>query len=254
MAGWCQGRSPGEGSQERGLTVDVRKKSKKPKRNVKGHFETSVDTATVNGESITIPNRLGSQSHVAGFLHQYFGHRISITIDTRLISNWRRGERLKAIFVEGKLVRPPPFPNKNKSGFFWDVHECIEWVEKWIVPAYPRTPGEAPPEPSDEINGDYHAQKQSHELWKMRRERQIADGEFKSAEEFRRDLILIGQAINNALGESCEVTLSASIEAAINAIAPTEIWKAKLFQAVQSGCRSAADLLRDKIRKALVKE
>jgi hypothetical protein len=193
---------------------------------------------------IAVPTRIGSQRELAAFLHSYFRTKIVIVITDTTIASWRKGERLRSVLVDGKWVRPPPFPNKNGVGSFWKVHECIEWVEKWIVPVHAA---------STEQNGmplddqkDLETIEREHKIWKLGRERQIAEGEYKSAEGFRQDLIAIGQKINAAINESCEVILKSTMEKALDN--PDDAMKLKILEAA----KAAADALREKIKQALV--
>ena len=279
---WQVALPPGEGKVASGAATEGESS------NPQSAIRNPQSEGTADNPVMVIPKTLGTQADLARFLHEYFKRKISITISPQTIQHWREGTRLRSVYITGEApdnsairnpqsamgrwVRPPPFPAKNaSSGFQWDVHECIEWVEKWIVPVHG---GSATGQLGEfEAAVDFDTARQEHDLWKMRRERAIADGTYKSVETFQRDCLAIGQTINAAIAHAAEVILQTELEKAIDGLFEDQRlespgdgnseqsairnpqsaieMKWHFLDAVRSGCRKAADELRKMITAAL---
>lgn len=146
---------------------------------IKGETSNDQPTAaapeTGNG---AVPVYIAGQAALARFLQLHFRERIVITINAQTLQDWREGKRLEPLLLDGKFVHPPPFPNKNESGNRWVVRECIDWVERWIVPVK---------KPKSDGNGlipyqDYDEEVRQYNLRKMRREEAIEEGAYISFE------------------------------------------------------------------------
>ena len=91
---------------------------------------------------VKTPTRIKKQSELARFLQGYYEGKINIVINDQLLNAWRSGTRLKPVPIDGKSIFPPAFPPKNGQEFV--VKECLEWMDKWIIPTHtPKSNGAA---------------------------------------------------------------------------------------------------------------
>lgn len=211
--------------------------------------------------AMMIPAQISKASDLAQFLHDYFKERISIAITQSLLSNWRKGVSAGEVLVDGKLVKPPPFPNKNQHGNRWVTQDCIDWVEHWIVPQK-GVGGSKLGVGGTGAAIDFDVQKKEHEVWKMKREREIADGKFKSVEVFNQHVTAFGLAVNRALNEGEKVMKKAILSELSKVQGPkanvensAAVIDAPLQQmiedAVAKGARAAIDDLRECVARAV---
>lgn len=189
---------------------------------------------------VKVPPRIGSQKDLAVFLQDYFRNRLKLTINPQTIDDWRGGQRLKPVFIEGKWTKPPKFPEKMGSGF-WDTHECIEWVESWIVPVHSVGAGGTGELPGVAV--DFDSAKQEHELWKMRREREIADGEYKSVKLFNGHLDRLGEMVNGSFN-TMERELTRALHAALAGLGLAEASTRAMQDTATGAVRSSMDAMR----------
>lgn len=195
---------------------------------------------------MVIPKSISSAADLARFLHNYFKDRISLTIDQTRICQWRKGLMLGQVVVDGKLVKPPSFPNKNESGNRWTTQTVIDWMEKWIVPQK-RVDGHGMG-----VAADFDRIKQEHAIWQMQREKDVANGRFKSVEIFEKRATIIGAAINNAISEA-EAEIKISLAKKILTFCGTiEQGALSLIDAeIVSAVNEEFDRLRGSVRKAI---
>lgn len=227
----------------------------------------SQGTATT-GEAVTpavqvIPDRIGKQSQLAAFLHGYFRDRIKINIRPQTLDQWGDGLGLRPVFINGQTVKPPKFPNKEKGGGnFYDTHECIEWVENYIVPVHGRRQGAGADSELPGIDAiDFDDAKREHELWKMKQERDIASGALKPVAEVNASVDLLGINTNRAITEFAEKipmkSLADRLKGIFSGIQNAE-WQAQLEGLwpqvelmIGEECRGMADRLRAAVCEAV---
>lgn len=228
----------------------MRRRNKKPDAKPRAKRATSRPRRRTKRRPSDVPNRITRQSDLARFLHARFRDRIKLAINPPTLDDWRAGLRLKPVFGKGGVpIKPPTFPNKDKSGIGWDVAECIAWVEKWIVPAHERKAGDAPP--GEYV--DFATTKQSYELRRMKREEDIADGNWRDVAVVNQGLDKLGLDINQAITDHEEgEALSALVARAreIAGITPAQLEQIAL--AAREVTRASADALRESIVRALL--
>jgi len=207
--------------------------------------------------TMMIPDRIARQSDLASFLHEYFRGRLAMKIDATTLDQWRHRLRLEPLFIDLdgtglKWVKPPKFPEKTAAGNYWDTHECIEWVERWIIPAKGLKDGKSDLPGMGGI--DFTSAKEEHELWKMQRERDIADGQFKSVALFNQVTDRLGLAINQSLTAHMEKNPEKQLIERLKGIVPIgnlENFLPQIEAAFREVCRASADALRNAIGEAL---
>lgn len=154
--------------------------------------------------TVVVPKYFSKQADLAVWLHGYFRERITLTIDSTRLGLWRKGIGVGQVVIDGKIVVPPPFPNKNEAGNRWVTQECINWIEQWIVPqkAVARTGQDADGAAALAGNGaavDLDRIKQEDAIWWIRRNREKEEGKFKSVEVFNQHIAAMFSGINRAL-------------------------------------------------------
>lgn len=194
----------------------------------------------LNG-AVAIPDRIATQSALARFLQNHFRERLSITINPQSIDDWRTGARTYEVVKAGQSVVSPPFPGKNASGFF-EVAACIGWVEDWLVPSKGLN--------GDGGGGDYRTEKRNHELWQMKRERDIADGKYKPVEEFMAWIDRVREVFKTAVVSEIEGALLRELNGWVDALPLAEEARGPL----KARCQAAAQRTVDGVLKTWQRE
>jgi hypothetical protein len=193
---------------------------------------------------MVIPKAVDTIRDLAAVLHEHFKGQLSCAIDATLVGKWRRGIGLGQVVLDGEMVRPPNPPPRGKGNHFHPA-EWVAWVNQWIVP-------------QKQVNGrsiagsaeDFEDIEKKHAIWKMKRERDISDGEYASRTIFNQHVVAIGLAINRGVNAS-EKQMQHTIVSAVKAKLPDDQLLPVITQAINDGIQAAADGLREAIVKAL---
>ena len=195
-----------------------------------------------------MPGSISSNREMADFLHEYFRERITISITKERIGKWLKGREVGFVFIDGVKTKVPNFPKPDLNGRRWTPQIAIDWVERWLVPQF--AVGIGLPEGGTGAVADFDRAKQEHELWKMRREKDVADGKFKSVDVFNNHVICLGAAVNRALNDSEKELEKAMLE---RVQSPTANVQSELQEAIRGAVRKAMDALREAVSREVLK-
>ena len=140
---------------------------------------------------------------------------------------------------------PPARASNRHSTSKW-----ADWIAKYLLPKY------GVGSESDDSNvflkaAKAKAQREIDEAAMAKLDRQVAEGTYQSAELFRANIRFLATVINSAITTFVEKGIAEKLIAASDAWNLTAEQRLALHPLIHAACQSAADELRESLRKAL---